>query len=47
MRKTTFAALSLLALTSRADVKLPAIISDNMCLQANHALPIWRTRESR
>src|SRR4051812_41496471 len=31
------------ALPALADVKLPAIISDNMCLQANKALPIWGT----
>lgn len=35
------AVLSMLSLAAHADVKLPAILSDNMCLQANHALPIW------
>jgi len=42
MRK--FLATATIALTASsafADVKLPAIISDNMCLQANKALPIW------
>jgi sialate O-acetylesterase len=42
MRKfITAAAIALAAATAQADVKLPAIISDNMCLQANKALPIW------
>ena len=31
----------LFASRAAADVKLPAIISDNMCLQADHVLPIW------
>jgi sialate O-acetylesterase len=35
------AAIALAAAAARADVKLPAIISDNMCLQAEKALPIW------
>jgi sialate O-acetylesterase len=35
------AAIALAAATASADVKLPAIISDNMCLQANKALPVW------
>src|SRR4051812_28008804 len=36
-------ALSILAaaVTARADVKLPAIISDHMVLQAGVAAPIW------
>ena len=29
------------ATTAQADVKLPAIISDNMCVQAEKVLPIW------
>lgn len=33
--------IALATAAARADVKLPAIISDNMCLQANKALPIW------
>src|SRR5882672_2916493 len=33
--------LLLLASSNRADVQLPAILSDNMCLQANRPLPIW------
>src|SRR5689334_20313742 len=37
----TAAILSAAALPALADVKLPAIISDNMCLQANKTLPIW------
>src|SRR5947209_1746485 len=42
MRKLpALAALSMLTLAARAEVKLPAILSDNMCLQANHTLPIW------
>src|SRR4051794_32222271 len=40
------AAVALAALSARADVKLPAIISDNMCLQANKALPIWGKADS-
>jgi sialate O-acetylesterase len=35
------AAIALAAASAQADVKLPAIISDNMCLQANKTLPIW------
>jgi len=35
------AAIALATSGAHADVKLPAIISDNMCLQANKALPIW------
>jgi sialate O-acetylesterase len=35
------AAIALAAATASADVKLPAIISDNMCLQADKTLPIW------
>jgi sialate O-acetylesterase len=35
------AAIALAAASVHADVKLPAIISDNMCLQANKTLPIW------
>jgi sialate O-acetylesterase len=35
------AAIALAAASVRADVKLPAILSDNMCLQANKSLPIW------
>jgi sialate O-acetylesterase len=44
MRKFFAAVTALIALavcSARADVKLPAIISDNMCLQANKAVPIW------
>src|SRR5437868_2229284 len=41
MRKLLAAALALTAFSARADVKLPSIISDNMCLQANQSLPIW------
>lgn len=42
MRKLLATGVIALAVASaRADVKLPAIISDNMCLQANKALPIW------
>lgn len=44
MRKlltTTAIALVTAAATAQADVKLPAIISDNMCLQANKEIPIW------
>jgi sialate O-acetylesterase len=49
MRKTFAAAVTAAlaaimlatAPSARADVKLPAILSDNMCLQANHALSIW------
>ena len=42
MKKLFASALVALAAASvRADVKLPAILSDNMCLQANKALPIW------
>ena len=45
MRKRLFiaASVALLGLYARADVKLPAIISDNMCLQAGKTLPIWGT----
>ena len=32
---------SLVALTAFADVKLPALISDNMVLQASEPVPIW------
>ena len=35
------AAIALAASSALADVKLPAIISDNMCLQAGKAVPIW------
>ena len=35
--------VSLMGIYARADVKLPAIISDNMCLQAGKTLPIWGT----
>jgi sialate O-acetylesterase len=35
------AAIAIAAATASADVKLPAIISDNMCLQAEKTLPIW------
>lgn len=38
---TAMFVLAAAAASARADVKLPAIISDNMCLQANKALPIW------
>src|SRR6185437_3467672 len=42
MRKVLITtAIALCAASARADVKLPAIISDNMCLQAAKALPIW------
>lgn len=40
MQKSLFAAL-LFTCCVRADVKLPAILSDNMCLQAKHVAPIW------
>ena len=39
----TAASIALMSLYARADVKLPAIISDNMCLQAGKTLPIWGT----
>jgi sialate O-acetylesterase len=39
------AAIALAAASAQADVKLPAIISDNMCLQANKTLPIWGKAE--
>ena len=39
----TAASIALVSLYARADVKLPAIISDNMCLQAGKILPIWGT----
>jgi sialate O-acetylesterase len=39
----TAASVALIGLYARADVKLPAIISDNMCLQAGKTLPIWGT----
>lgn len=42
MRKLLVISMIALAVGSaQADVKLPAIISDNMCLQANKAIPIW------
>lgn len=37
------ASIGCLASTVMAEVKLPAIISDNMALQANKPLPIWGT----
>src|SRR5690242_10131642 len=36
-----FALIALVTFSARADVKLPAIISDNMCLQANKAVTVW------
>ncbi len=39
----TAASVALVSLYARADVKLPAIISDNMCLQGGKTLPIWGT----
>ncbi len=43
MRKllATATILAAAAMPALADVKLPAILSDNMCLQANKQLPIW------
>lgn len=41
----TAASVALIGLYARADVKLPAIISDNMCLQAGKTLPIWGTAD--
>ncbi len=38
--------LSCLSSLAPADVKLPAIISDNMALQANKPLPIWGTADA-
>jgi sialate O-acetylesterase len=37
----TFALLVCLVSSARADVRLPAIISDNMVLQQKMAAPIW------
>jgi sialate O-acetylesterase len=37
----TAAAVALTGLYARADIKLPAILSDNMCLQAGKTVPIW------
>jgi sialate O-acetylesterase len=46
MRKLlTTAVIALAAASAQADVKLPAIISDNMCLQAGKTLPIWGKAE--
>lgn len=42
---STAAILAAAALPALADVKLPAIISDNMCLQAGKQLPIWGTAQ--
>ena len=39
----TAVSVALVSLYARADVKLPTIISDNMCLQAGKTLPIWGT----
>ena len=35
------AAIVLAAASARADVRLPAILSDNMCLQGGKTLPVW------
>lgn len=40
------ASIGCLVGTSMADVKLPAIIGDNMALQANKPLPIWGTADA-
>lgn len=42
---TTFTASLLAAGTASADVKLPAIFSDNMVLQADKKVPVWGTAE--
>ena len=42
MKLTTLTTLlAALALTARAELKLPAIIGDNMVLQQGQPVPIW------
>ena len=46
MRKTILALGCLIMIPAlRADVKLPALISDNMMLQANKPVPVWGTAD--
>lgn len=40
-----FAAIAACSLSARADVKLPAVIGDNMVLQQGAGLPFWGTAE--
>ena len=46
IRLAVVAVAAMLGHSVLADIKLPAIISDNMCLQAGKTLPIWGTADA-